>query len=112
MQHLIRCVLSRHQFETIHPFLVGNGRVGRLLIALYFVSHGLLAKFASYLSAYLKKNRGACSDDLLRISIKRRKNITRASTQVVIHCQILDRNNYKRGHSRKRDHSRILVLAV
>ena len=65
---LIQCALMHYQFEAIHPYVDGNGRLGRLLIVLFLCEKKVLTQPLLYLSAFFERDRGAYYDHLFRVS--------------------------------------------
>lgn len=116
---LIQCAVMHEQFEAIHPFLDGNGRVGRLLITLFLLERGRLTQPLLYLSAFIEANRQEYYDLLQRVrthgdwgmwlrwflrgvEVTARDAARRAATLVTM------RENYRARLARKPTASRLL----
>ena len=68
MPPLVKCALMHYQIEAIHPYEDGNGRIGRLMIALFLIASGVLSSPLLYLSAYFERDRQRYYDELLAVS--------------------------------------------
>ena len=113
---LVRAGLAHVQFEAIHPFLDGNGRVGRLLITFLLCHDRVLREPLLYLSLYFKQHRGDYYDLLDRVRRSRTAGLGDEHAATPVHADHARRSGYSTAHlavlREIRDHARRLAEAV
>lgn len=118
---LIQCAFVHYQFEAIHPFADGNGRIGRLLISLLLADRRVLSRPMLYLSAYFEANRSAYYRHLLSVSQKNRweewltfflRGVIHQSSDAIKNIRKLMelRSKYEEKLKRKKAPSKAIIL--
>jgi len=119
---LVMAALLHYQFETIHPFLDGNGRIGRLLITLFLIDKGVLISPTLYLSLYFKKHRSEYYDHLTAIRVSDRyekwiefflSGVVQVSQQIMVTTKkILMLQEKDKGRVHSKNEIRLLELLL
>ena len=123
LPHLMKIGLAHYQFETIHPFLDGNGRIGRLLITLYLVEQEILSKPVLYISDFFERKKNQYYDFLMDVRLKgdllkwmkffltgviqTAEDSIRVFKEIIILKQECDKKLFKLG--RKAPHAKLLM---